>query len=251
MIGAVCLDESVTWFTSGGDYAAHRPTYPRELADVLFDAAPDNRCAVDVGCGTGQLTVLLAEKFERVVGVDPSQDQIANATAATNVDYRVSAAEALDVPDASTSLITVAQAAHWFDLPAFYREVRRIAIPDAALALITYGVVQLDDDLVDRFDRFFRDEIGPYWPPERRHVDNGYADLDFPFDRIDAPSVAIVRSWTAAEFAGYLGTWSAVRRARDAGRADVLEHAVDELAEFWGDGRRTVRWPVSVLLGTV
>lgn len=241
----------MTWFESGGDYAAYRPTYPPELADVLRDAAPDGKVAVDVGCGTGQLTVLLAEKFGTVVGLDPSADQIANATPAANVAYRVSPAEALDVADSSASLITVAQAAHWFDLPAFYREVRRIAAPGAALALITYGVVELDDDLAERFDTFYRDEIGPFWPAERRHVDNRYADLDFPFEAIAAPAVTIERSWTLREFAGYLGTWSAARRAREAGRGQLLEAVADDLAPIWGDGRRTVRWPVTILLGRV
>ncbi|ALG86744.1 class I SAM-dependent methyltransferase [Gordonia phthalatica] len=241
----------MTWFTSGGEYAAHRPTYPAEIVDVLRAAAPDGEAAVDIGCGTGQLTVLLAQEFEQVIGLDPSEDQIANATAAAKVAYRVSSAEALDVPDASASLITVAQAAHWFDLAAFYREVRRIAVPGAALALITYGVVELDDDLSERFDVFYRDEIGPYWPAERRHVDNRYADLDFPFEPIDAPAVTIERSWTLQQFAGYLGTWSAARRAREAGQGRILEQIADDLAPMWGDGRRTVRWPVTILLGRV
>lgn len=241
----------VTWFESGGDYAAYRPTYPPEIADVLRDAAPDGETAVDVGCGTGQLTVLLAERFETVVGLDPSEDQIANATPAANIVYRVSPAETLAVDDSSASLIAAAQAAHWFDLPAFYREVLRIAVPGAALALITYGVVELDDDLSDRFDTFYRDEIGPYWPAERRHVDNRYADLDFPFEAIAAPAVTIDRSWTLREFAEYLGTWSAARRAREAGRSRLLEAFADDFAARWGDGRRTVRWPVTVLLGRV
>ena len=241
----------MTWFESGGEYAAHRPTYPPELASVLRRASPDGRIAVDVGCGTGQLTVLLAEHFEDVVGLDPSEDQIANATAGSNVAYRVSSAEALDVADASTSLITVAQAAHWFDLDEFYREVRRIAVPGAALALITYGVVELDEDLQSRFDAFYRDEIGPFWPAERRHVDNRYADLDFPFPRVDAPAVEIERSWSLRAFVGYLETWSAARRARESGRGEIVQQLADDLAPIWGDESRTVRWPVTTLLGRV
>lgn len=241
----------MTWFESGGDYAAHRPTYSPELATVLRRVSPDGRTAVDVGCGTGQLTVLLADHFQEVLGLDPSADQIANATPAANIDYRISAAEALDVPDASASLITVAQAAHWFDLDGFYREVRRIAVPGAVLALITYGVVELDEDLTARFDAFYRDEIGPYWPAERRHVDNRYADLAFPFPRIDAPAVNIERSWSLRRFVGYLGTWSAARRAREAGRGEVVERLADDLAPIWGRDLRTVRWPVTIVLGRV
>lgn len=242
----------MTWFNDGGaNYAAFRPTYPAALIDVLTAAAPDTTLAVDVGCGTGQLTALLAERFDQVLGLDESADQLRNATRAANIEYHRSSARRLDAPDGSATLITVAQAAHWFDLPAFYREVGRVAVDGAAIALITYGVVRLDDDLVRRFDRFYTHEIGSYWPPERRHVENGYADLDFPFERLDAPKIVIERSWTLAEFAGYLRTWSAVRRARAAGESDVVDRLVADLAPRWGAGRRPIRWPVTVVLGRV
>ncbi|MGB6039752.1 MAG: class I SAM-dependent methyltransferase [Gordonia sp. (in: high G+C Gram-positive bacteria)] len=241
----------MSWFENGDDYAAHRPTYPTGLVDALLAVVPTTDLAVDVGCGTGQLTAMLSSAFDTVIGLDPSEDQIRHAQPAANIDYRVGTAERLDVEDSAASLITVAQAAHWFDLPAFYREVRRIAAADAIIALITYGVVVLDDDLTARFSRFYRDEIGPYWPPERCHVDNAYADLDFPFPRIEAPSVVIERSWTLADFVGYLNTWSAVRRAREAGVTDLVDRLATDLQPQWGAQRRPVRWPVTILLGQI
>ncbi|WP_026917718.1 class I SAM-dependent methyltransferase [Gordonia shandongensis] len=242
----------MTWFDAAGDrYAAFRPTYPPSIVDVLADSAPDTDVAIDVGCGTGQLTTLLTRRFARVVGLDPSPDQLRHAASDPAVTYRLSSAERLDVPDDTAAVVTVAQAAHWFDLSAFYREVRRISRPGGVLALITYGVVDLDADLAARFDRFYRDEIGPYWPPERRHVDDGYASLDFPLDRLDAPSATITRSWTHAEFIGYLETWSATRRARAAGAGETVDRSARELSELWGTGRRRVRWPVTTVMGRV
>lgn len=55
------------------------------------------------------------------------------------VQYRVSPAERLHVGDRSACLVTAAQAAHWFELPRFYDEVRRVSIPGAMLALFSYG----------------------------------------------------------------------------------------------------------------
>ncbi|WOC14436.1 class I SAM-dependent methyltransferase [Gordonia sp. MP11Mi] len=239
----------MTWFARGGDeYAAHRPTYSGALASVLSSLAPDRELAVDVGCGTGQLTALLAEHFDAVVGVDPSQSQIAAAVHAPNIEYRVGPAERLDVADGSASIVTAAQAAHWFDLPAFYDEARRIARAGAVIALITYGVVALDDDLAERFDRFYRDEIGPYWPPERVHVDSAYADLPFPFARVDVSVSPIERDWTLDDFVDYVGTWSATRRARDAGAGHLVESMRADFASHWGD-RRRITWPVTVIAG--
>src|SRR5690606_9173415 len=179
--------------------------------------------------------------FATALGVEPSADQLAHAEAAGNVRYVRAAAERLPVAGRSAALITAAQAAHWFDRPAFYAEARRIAVDGAVLALVSYGVLELDAELTPRFDRFYREDIGPYWPPERRWVDTGYADIDFPFAEHPAPRLVIEKDWALAEFLGYLSTWSAVRRAEQAGEQDMLRAFAAELAEAWGDPATTRR----------
>src|SRR5690606_7834750 len=115
-------------FSSGSaDYAAYRPTYPVALVQELARISPATRLALDCGCGTGQLSVLLADHFAEVLAIDASPTQIANATPHRGVTYRVSLAENSGLPDASVDLVTVAQAAHWLDLESFYAEVRRVA----------------------------------------------------------------------------------------------------------------------------
>ena len=137
--------EKRNWFDQGGQsYAQFRPAYPEALAAFFAAAAPATGLAVDVGCGNGQLTTLLARHFARVVGVDPSADQIAHAKPASGVAYAVARAEKLPLADGVASAVTAAQAAHWFDLPTFYAEVRRIARPGAVVALISYGVLVLE-----------------------------------------------------------------------------------------------------------
>lgn len=242
------------WFDQGGQaYARFRPEYPPQLAAFLASAAPDNRLAVDVGCGNGQLTQLLAPYFNKVVGLDPSADQIANAIPNARIDYRCAPAEQLPVADASASLVTAAQAAHWFDLPAFYREVRRIAAPGTILALVSYGVLQLEPALDQRFQRFYWEEIGPYWPPERSLVDTGYATIDFPFDELAPGAFEIRLDWDLNEFLGYLTTWSAVRSAREAGREALLLAFAKDIGAAWGDpGRkRPISWPINMRIGRV
>ena len=242
------------WFDQGGDaYARYRPDYPDALAAFLVEAAPDRAMAVDVGCGNGQFTCQLARHFDAVVGLDPSADQIANAFPHPRVRYSRAPAEALGLPDASASLITAAQAAHWFDLPRFYAEVRRVARPGALVALVSYGVMAVDDVIAERFARFYWEEIGPYWPPERRLVESGYADMPFPFVPVDWPAMEIRRDWDLAAFLGYLGTWSAIRKAMEAGRTDIADSFVHDLAALWGEPStvRPVRWPVTLRLGRV
>lgn len=242
------------WFIQGGQaYARFRPEYPPELAAFLASISPNTHLAVDVGCGNGQLTHQLAEHFSCVIGMDPSADQLAHAAARGNLSYLCTPAESLPLPDRCASLITAAQAAHWFDLPAFYAEVRRVATPGAAVALVSYGVLRLDGDLGARFETFYWQEIGPYWPAERKLVDSGYATLDFPFEPIELPTLQIRLEWNLEQFLGYLSTWSAVRRAREAGKEDVLQRFASDLAQLWGNAgrKREICWPINGRIGRV
>lgn len=241
------------WFDAGGEaYARFRPEYSPRLARHLADLAPSRELAVDVGCGSGQFTLALADAFERVVGCDPSADQLANARVRSDVRYVCAPAEALPLPDACASLVAAAQAAHWFDLPAFYTEARRIARPGALVALLSYGAPRLEGALQPRFDRFYHHEIGPWWPVARALVDSGYRDIDFPFAELSAPEFEIRASWSLDEFLGYVATWSAVKRAREAGEEGVLKAFAVDASGLWGDPatRRPIAWPVNMRLGT-
>jgi len=84
--------------------------------DFLAAIAPAQRLAWDSGCGSGQLSLLLAGPFARVVATDASPEQIARAAAHPNVDYRCARADASGLAARVADLATAAQAAHWFDL---------------------------------------------------------------------------------------------------------------------------------------
>ncbi|MGA7213821.1 MAG: class I SAM-dependent methyltransferase [Terrimicrobiaceae bacterium] len=121
-------------------YPAYRPTYPAALIDFLVSCAHGSQLALDCGCVTKtKLSVLLAGRFDRVDATDASASQIENAKAHPRVEYRVAPAERSGLPDAAVDLVTLALAAHWFDLPRFYAEVRRVGRPRTSIALISSG----------------------------------------------------------------------------------------------------------------
>ncbi|WP_431857097.1 class I SAM-dependent methyltransferase [Azospirillum sp.] len=235
------------------DYRAFRPLYPAALVDVLADAAPGHDLAWDAGCGNGQLSGDLRRRFARVIATDASETQIVQAVPHDGVAYRVAPAERSGLPAAQADLIVAAQAAHWFDLPAFYAEAKRVGRPGAALALVSYGVLAADGEVGTLLRTFHDDTIGRWWPPERAHVDNGYRSLPFPVPERPVPPLSMAMPWTLAQVVGYLGTWSAVKAALKATGANPLDDFVPELAAAWGDpdAPRTIRWPLAVRLGTL
>lgn len=238
-------------FEAGGvNYAAGRPTYPPQLAFALAGLVSDHHRAVDVGCGSGQLSVLLAEHFGAVEAFDPSASQLRGAHAHPRVRYVKSSAEALPLGDGVANLITAAQAAHWFDRPRFYSEVRRIAAPGAVLALITYNNAEADTEAMKPINALYH-ALDPWWRPERVDVETGYARFEFPFKPLDIKGGAIIHDWDFGAMRAYLETWSALRHARDAGEHAMIDRYLDEAQALWGADPIRVRWPITVRAGRV
>lgn len=233
-------------------YAKARPLYPDALFDWLAATSPRRGLAWDAGCGNGQATLALARVFDRVIGTDPSAEQIAQATPAPNIEYRVEAAEAPSLGERSVDLIVVAQALHWFDLARFYAGVDRVLADDGVVAVWSYGLSQVSRDVDAVFMRLYDQWLGNYWPPERHHIENGYADLDFPFTPVrEVPTFEMACEWTLAQYLAYLGTWSATQRYTQATGVDPIERIAPEFATAWGDPAhtRTVRWPLVLKTG--
>ncbi len=196
------------------------------------------------------MSVPLSREFERVIATDASPDQIAHATPQPNIEYRVAPAERSGLPDASVDLIVVAQAVHWFDLPRFYGEVRRVLRRDAILALVTYDLLECEPNIDEVIERFYK-TVGPFWPPERRMVDDRYVSLHFPFEEIDAPPISMHAEWTVDHLLGYIATWSAVRAMEHAEGSGKLVAFERDLRTAWGDEAQTrpVRWPLAMRVG--
>jgi len=235
------------------NYAVYRPTYPESLYAWLAGLCDRHDAAWDCGTGTGQAAVGLAAHFDRVYATDPSAEQVAHAAPHPNVAYSVAPAEASGLPDASVDLVTVAVALHWFDLPRFYDEVRRVARPGAAVAAWCYTRAFITPGIDEIVEGYYSGVVGPYWPMERRHVENGYANLPFPFDPIEPAPIAIEARWDLPHLLGYLRTWSATVRAAKALGRDPLEGPMPALKAAWGDPAtvRTVRWPLGMRVGRV
>ena len=235
-------------------YAQARPHYPAALFEWLAGLCRHHDRAWDCGAGSGQASVALAGHFKTVIATDSSAAQIAQAVAHPAVDYRVAAAESSGLADASADLVTVAQALHWFDFARFFDEVRRVLRPGGVMAAWSYGIVHIEGEAVDALAlAFYHDEVGPYWPPERRHVEDGYRSIPFPFEAIEAPAFSMVLDWTLDELLAYFRSWSATARyQRDRG-VDPVAALAQQLAGVWGDpqARRRVQWPLSVRAGRV
>lgn len=232
------------------EYARYRPGYPSALFDWLASLAPARALAWDVGTGTGQAALGLAAHFERVIATDAAETPLRHAEAHERVVYKVTPAERSGLAEAAVDLITVAQALHWFDFDGFYAEVRRVLKPAGVIAAWTYGLMQVTPEVDALMRRYARDIVGPYWPAERRYVDQSYRNIPFPFEEIEPPAFRMQAEWRLEDLLGYLNTWSATKRYAQARGADPREWVRAELAQAWnGAERRLITWPLGLRVG--
>lgn len=236
---------------ASGDYQRNRPTYSEALFGFLAAQAPSRGCAWDCATGTGQAAQRLAGYFEQVIATDGSATQIANAVRDPRIDYRVATAEASGIDTASVDLLTVAQALHWFDIPAFFHEARRVLKPRGIIAIWSYNLLTIEPAIDAVINHLYGPLLDAYWPPERRLVESDYRDIEFPFRQITTPPFAMESHWTLEQLLGYLRTWSAVRRFQNERGIDPVIATGEALLPLWGEQEtvRAIRWPMPLRVG--
>ncbi|MEP6622095.1 MAG: class I SAM-dependent methyltransferase [bacterium] len=242
------------YFSRGAaNYALFRPTYPAELFRWLGSEAQGMACAWDCATGSGQAALALAEHFDRVVATDPSHAQLRHAGRHDRITYAAMTAEDTALRRSSVQLVTVAQAAHWFHLGRFYDEVRRVVEPGGMVAMWSYGLLTIDQEIDQVVRAFYTDEVGRFWPAERAIVDAGLSGVAFPFIEMTPPQFAMEASWRLDQFAGYVSTWSAVTRYIAALGNDPIPGFIDRLRPLWGreDQPQRIRWPLDLRAGRV
>jgi ubiquinone/menaquinone biosynthesis C-methylase UbiE len=135
-----------------GLYERYRHGYPPEIMAALGDTfglgAGD--VILDLGCGTGQLTLALATRVRVVIGVDPEADMLAVASRAAersgvrNVSWMLGSDR--DLPrlgrglgDGSLAAVTVGQALHWMDHRDLFARARSLLRPGGGIAILANG----------------------------------------------------------------------------------------------------------------
>lgn len=231
-------------------YSRYRPHYPQALFEYLALVAPGRDTAWDCGTGNGQAALGLTPYFRQVIATDPSEEQLRNAFPHEKIIYRQAQAEDPGIEPRSVDLITVAQAIHWFDIERFYEQAKRALKPNGVLAAWCYALTRITPEIDRITDRFYYETVGPYWPEERKLVDDGYVSLPFPFDEMQAPPISIELTWSLDDLLGYFRTWSPTRRFIEQNGRDPVDDIAGELASAWGDeDERRAHLPISMRIG--
>jgi SAM-dependent methyltransferase len=199
-------------------YGVGRLPYPPAVADAFVEAfgLDGTQRVLDVGCGPGSLTLLLAARVAVAVGVDADPDMIeaamgtADRAGVTNAEWHVMRAEELPADLGRFALVTFAQSFHWMDRPKVASAVHGMLERGGAcvhLQATTHRGDSSDDDLdhprppYDRIDALISDYLGPvrragsglrpHGTPDDESAVFGAAGFEGP-DRIELDTARVV-----------------------------------------------------------
>ena len=113
-------------------YERTRPSYPVELIERLSLGVPGT--AVDVGCGTGRVAILLGKAGWKVIGIEPDQ-RMAEVARSHGVNVIGTTFEQWDSPHNGIDLITAGTSWHWVDPNLGYDKAAFVLRPGGTLAI--------------------------------------------------------------------------------------------------------------------
>jgi SAM-dependent methyltransferase len=229
------------------DYQRTRPVCPPELFDDLIDRAGLARgdLVIEIGCGTGQATVPLAERGLAVTAIElggelaaVARRRLAGFPAANVV---TSAFEDWQPDGVLADAVLAVSALHWIDPELRYAKPYELLRPGGAMAVA--GCLWARPDGAARFWTELQQDyravgyegdppppaelIGPrHFPAEAKDFFTEVASLRYPFQR----------SYTAADYLAILATQSgthALGDERSAQFLDLVSHRLD--AHGWPD----------------
>jgi SAM-dependent methyltransferase len=149
--GSIASRYGAVFDTVAVEYERHRPTYPDELIDLACQAgglAAGDR-ALEIGCGTGQLTRSLVARGLSVTAVEPGRNLIAlTGQSAPGVEFVNRRFEDAELPEPFPAAFS-ASAFHWVDPDVSWRNVARSLPPGGLLALIQYCGVREPETAAD------------------------------------------------------------------------------------------------------
>jgi SAM-dependent methyltransferase len=145
---------------SAAHYVVGRVPYPRELGERIAAAVRlrGRERAIDVGCGPGSLTLLLAGFVEHIVGIDADAEMVNQAISAArregvaNVSWRRMRGEDLPADLGSADLVTFAQSFHWMDRLQVAGIVRDMLVPGGSCVHV-HATTHRGDASVDPLPR--------------------------------------------------------------------------------------------------
>jgi ubiquinone/menaquinone biosynthesis C-methylase UbiE len=234
-------------------YSRFRPSYPKGIYGEILQLVSNRDRCWDCGTGNGQVAVQLSPFFKEVFATDISKSQIARAPERKNILYFIERAENTSFKENQFDLVTVAQAAHWFDMQAFNKELNQVVKNNGLVYAWGYGLLRTNSVIDTIIDEFYSEVVGPYWDKERKHIDNQYATIPFDFTEVNSKKVHIIEvQWKLDELKGYLNSWSSVQNFMAQEGENPVNEVIERIKSHWSNETfKEIKFPIFTRIGRI
>ncbi|MFF2554831.1 class I SAM-dependent methyltransferase [Nocardia sp. NPDC058058] len=221
-------------------YARYRPGYPQVFLDeVIRRAGLDGTGRLlDLGCGTGQLTLAIAAHVATAVGLDPEPEMLAEAASqaqaqkTSNVIWEQGDSADLPGQFGRFRLVTMGRSFHWMDRAQVLTTLDDM-VEDSGVVVIA------NDNCLVRpsttWQRTIEDVQRSFLPPGRDqrpipvdvlHVRHEQILANSPFSQVHRQVFEFARPWTIEQAIGYLYSTSLPLRRLLGDKRTAFEDAV-------------------------
>jgi SAM-dependent methyltransferase len=165
-------------------YARGRVAYPPALADTLRDELDldESKRLLDIGCGPGSLTLLLAPLVGEAVGIDADADMIREAQAHAPPNARFLRLRAEELPGGLGTFhaVTFAQSLHWLDQDLVARLAYDLLEPGGKVASTGASTDRGEGDVPhEEIAALVRSYLGPVRRAGQSLLPEGTAAIDW------------------------------------------------------------------------
>ncbi|MFI7642320.1 class I SAM-dependent methyltransferase [Nonomuraea sp. NPDC049400] len=235
-------------------YARYRPGYPQAFFDDLIQRFNLNGTGrlLDLGCGSGQLTIPLARHVTEAIGVDPEPGMLTEASnkaqtaQVTNVTWAQGSSTDLPGRLGQFRLVTMGRSFHWMDREQVLTALASMVDDDGGIVIANDGCLvrptttwqHAVEDIQHRF-------LGPIPKIAPKNVIDTHTHEPHEmllarsaFRKLDRVVHKFERTWTPEQIIGYLYSTSLPLRRLLGDQQTAFEQAVtDTLHSLDQEGR--------------
>ncbi|MES2344636.1 MAG: class I SAM-dependent methyltransferase [Chlamydiota bacterium] len=244
-------------------YTTFRPKYPEELLELFrIKFTPDGSGRLlDLGCGSGQITFLLAPFYKEVEALDIDDHMIQKAIEqaktknVTNIAWLHQGAEETSLESEKFDLITIATAFHWMDRPVVLKNAYTLLKEGGGIAIFCAkswwsSTIAWQQEIIKLIQHYLGTNQ-PYYPPAFVHNSSHAALLHAAhFENIQSFTVTTPHFWSLKTILGYLYSTAFCNPSRFGKQLEKFEKDVESIfLRHHPSGECKEDFPFHVLIG--